>query len=711
MYFQASDVVFGTERWVYDGISASRVSDISTGAGNASPQSLYVFGGKLYFTANNGTAGPELYSYDGVTISFIADIRPGAIGSGPSSFVGFAGDLYFTANDGTNGSELWKYNGSTVSLAADINPGVGSSTPQQLTVYNGKIYFNANNGTSGQELFSYDGSSVSLAADIIPGIGSGNPAYFKQAGNFLYFRADDGINGEEIWASNGPSSSILSDVNPGAGGSGSVSSPGMVTFNGGLYFTANVPSLGDEVWSWIPPNVSPVGAIVPGAGSGNPSSLTIYNNHLYVAATDAANGSELWEFTLPTPNYDYRTSGSGNWRDSTTWEIYDGTFWVAATDAPDGVNSGVITIRAGHNISNASQGIDADQLVIENGGQLSLSEGTLHLLNGAGDDLTCNGTINMNTASIVVDGVAEFTGSSSFNWGGLTHLGGAGVFNIRQGCSFSIDGNSDHSLEAGAVLNNYTTCDFSSNTLMTIVDGSVFNNYFVFDITNNADISSPTSDGIFNNNIGGLVIISGGGLSTFFSGFTFNNYGNLSIQNGTLGIDGSNGELAGRIETESGTTFQGNELIFTGDTIQNNGIISVDAFDMGGTNMQWITGTGEFANLRLNNSNNITLDGDQLVSANLLFDQGKIYTGGNSLKIGATTAVSGASEVSYVVGNMERYFNNSITLPYDIGDGDTYVPLTLTASITDPGYILAKTEAGDHPAIVTSGIEDRKSVV
>ncbi|MBK9026279.1 MAG: hypothetical protein IPL69_20680 [Saprospiraceae bacterium] len=46
-------------------------------------------------------------------------------------------------------------------------------------------------------------------------------------------------------------------------------------------------------------------------------------------------------------------------------------------------------------------------------------------------------------------------------------------------------------------------------------------------------------------------------------------------------------------------------MIFTGDTIQNNGIISVDAFDMGGTNMQWITGTGEFANLRLNNSNNI----------------------------------------------------------------------------------------------------------
>ncbi|MBK9026280.1 MAG: hypothetical protein IPL69_20685 [Saprospiraceae bacterium] len=131
---------------------------------------------------------------------------------------------------------------------------------------------------------------------------------------------------------------------------------------------------------------------------------------MYVAATNAANGSELWEFTLPTPNYDYRTSGSGNWRDSTTWEIYDGTFWVAAADAPDGANSGVITIRAGHGLSNASQGIDADQLVIENGGQLSLSEGTLHLLNGAGDDLTCNGTINMNTASIVVDGVAEFSG-------------------------------------------------------------------------------------------------------------------------------------------------------------------------------------------------------------------------------------------------------------------------------------------------------------
>ncbi|MBL0066829.1 MAG: hypothetical protein IPP38_17830 [Bacteroidetes bacterium] len=669
LYFQADDGTFGTELFVYDGISATRVSDINAGTGNSNPQSLYVYGSKLYFNATTPATGAELWSYDGVSVSLAADIITGATGSAPSNFCTYGSDLFFSASAATNGVELWRYNGVTASQVSDINPGSNSSSPQYLTVYNGNLFFSADNGTVGNELFKYNGASVSLLTDVIPGSASGNPINLILSGGFLYFRADDGINGQEIWASNGNFSSMLSDVNNGSGGS-AVSSPAMVTYNGGLYFAANVPSLGTEIWSWVQPNVSPIGDIIAGPGSANPSELTIYRNRLYVRADEGVNGAELWEFNLPTPNYSFRTASSGNWNDLSTWEMFDGTYWVPSDSIPNGLNGGTITVRSGHFVSNNSQNINADQLVIENGGSIFISEGTLHILDGAGTDFTCDGALNINTGSIVNDGIAEFTGISTFNWGGMTHISGTGTINVQSGCTFSISNNNDHGLEGGLVLNNYSECDFSSMGMFTLTDGSVFNNYGIFYITNNGDFNSTPTNGTFNNMAGGQLYKSGTDLSSFASGCTYNNYGSLFVDQGTLSIDGSSGAFTGFIQTEAGAELAGNELIYTGDTIQNNGLISIVALSLEGTNLQYILGNGQFSDLRFNNASGFSIEGDQTVNANLFFDLGLVHTGTNSLRIGETCAVSGASDLCYVVGNMQRFLDGSVTLTYDIGDPD-----------------------------------------
>ncbi|HRH67680.1 MAG TPA: hypothetical protein PLU53_15385, partial [Bacteroidia bacterium] len=571
-----------------------------------------------------------------------------------------------------------------------------------------KMFFSANNASTGQELYSYNGSTVTLEMDINPGTASGLPSYFCLAGPYMYFRADDGISGQEIWVETGTARGILSDVHTGPPGS-DVSSPGMVAYNGNPYFAAFTSSLGTEVWSYIPPNVSPSPEIIFGPGSANPSLLTIYNNRLYVQADDVVNGSELWEYSLPAPNYNYRTAGNGNWNDSTTWEVFDGTYWIPAEDAPNGANGGTITIRAGHTVSNNSLNIDADELVIENGGTLNISEGTLNILNGSGVDMVCNGSLNINTGSIRSNGIVEFSSSSSFSLGSLSQLMGPGIFNILGGAVFSIT-DSPCTLEDTCVVNNYSTCNYGSNADLTIGLASVFNNYGTFSITNSGDVNSNSSDGVFNNMVGGHVSKEGNDISVFSPGFTFNNYGNLTIMEGILSIDGSNGVLGGYVQIDPSTEFAGNELVFTGDTIENNGVISIVAFSMGGTTSQFITGTGQISSLLFGNPSGITLAGDQTVTDNLIFDQGLVYTLENSLVIGETAAVSGASALSYVVGNMQRYFASPNTLTYDIGDVDAYLPITLTPDVSAPGYFLARTEAGDHPAIATSGIDQDKSV-
>ncbi|MBP6650081.1 MAG: hypothetical protein KA281_11015, partial [Bacteroidia bacterium] len=418
--------------------------------------------------------------------------------------------------------------------------------------------------------------------------------------------------------------------------------------------------------------------------------------------------TDFWEYS-PAETGDYRSvAGLFGWNNPLAWEVFDGTSWIPASFAPDGTNSGVITIRNGYNISNNSQNISGDQIVIQNGGALFISEGTLTVLDGAGDDLVCFGALNLNTGTIVNDGVVEIPTDGDFSWGGDSHVGGTGTYNVRALNGFNIS--SPAFLESGCVFHNYTTCSWSDSGELRILDGSVFNNHGTFNIDNDGDIRSTTSDGIFNNLAGSILENSGTGVSIFFSGFTFNNYGTVIIDQGTIQIDGSNGVNPGYYQIEPGAALTGNEWTFTGDSIVNNGTIAFDAFDMSGTSAQIIGGNGEITNLHIFNPSGITLTGNQTITANLLFDNGVIHTGNNSFLIGETTAVLGASGTSYIDGNLQRYFGNSGTLPFFVGDQTQYLQIDLNPTISTPGYILVRTDAGDHPAVATSGIDATKSV-
>lgn len=203
LYYAAQDTVNGVELWRFNGASQTRVTDIHPGAGDASPEALFVYQGALYFRARDASSGNELWRYDGSAAQRVADINPGAGDSNPSGFARFNNLLYFQADDGVRGAELWRYDGANVSLAANINLNpiyeqggdrLSDSNPRRLTAWNGALHFIANNGQEGG-LWRFDGTNAVI-------LGGGSPNGITELivfQNALYFDADDGTWGRELW--------------------------------------------------------------------------------------------------------------------------------------------------------------------------------------------------------------------------------------------------------------------------------------------------------------------------------------------------------------------------------------------------------------------------------------------------------------------------------------------------------------------------------
>jgi len=90
---------------------------------------------------------------------------------------------------------------------------------------------------------------------------------------------------------------------------------------------------------------------------------------------------------------DYRSNtASGLWNQPASWQTYNGSNWVTASSSPTNA-SGIITIQSGHTIT-VSAAVSVDQVVINTGGTLVTNSGILlTLANGAGNEITVNGTL------------------------------------------------------------------------------------------------------------------------------------------------------------------------------------------------------------------------------------------------------------------------------------------------------------------------------
>lgn len=231
-------------------------------------------------------------------------------GSNPRWLTECNGNLFFFANDGVNGHKIFSVTGNNIPVlcpnvagAAVFGDGA-TSTNLPMGVYNNSLYIPILALQIGRELFKYDGiNTPTMVMDINPGNGTSAPTFMTTYNNKIYFQANNPTVGTELWVHDpvAITTQCLTDINPGP----LSSSISMITvYNNKLYFAGSngndtiLGNTGIELYCYDPALnvVSLISDINPGWLASNPTALMVANNKLYFVATEPVYGKELYEY-------------------------------------------------------------------------------------------------------------------------------------------------------------------------------------------------------------------------------------------------------------------------------------------------------------------------------------------------------------------------------------------------------------------------------
>ncbi len=281
---------------------ANLVSDINSGDSSSDPRWLTNVNGTLYFSASDGQYGEELFKSNGTRggTTLVKDISVDG-SSHPSWLTNVNGNLFFVTEIPEGGSQLWKSDGtdSGTVLVGSFPADSGQPSLAWLTNFNGQLYFTAYTYSWGTELWRLDSvsNSLDLVADIDPDESS-NPTELVVVDDTLYFAATTASNGNELWShqKNQQGAFLVADLTP----------------NQSYYYsedrTITRPTFdyygylsGYEEYTY------PVSGYRTRIGSGSPRGLTNSNGTLFFAAETPAQGRELWKVADQGPELVYDT--------------------------------------------------------------------------------------------------------------------------------------------------------------------------------------------------------------------------------------------------------------------------------------------------------------------------------------------------------------------------------------------------------------------
>ena len=327
----------------------------------------------------------------------------------------------------------------------------------------------------------------------------------------------------------------------------------------------------------------------------------------------------------------------------------------------------------------------------------------------AGTLTTVNGDFTVTTT-----GSGELRPGSSES-GNLT-VGGnfsqtGGTFRLSGDASRTVTVVSNLSLSGGTFDVNAGSL-FAFNTVTLNVGGN---------FSPTAGTFTETASVLFN---AANMAFNGTGLQTYTSGATVSGTVNFTVNSGsTLVMGASTLTGSGTFTLSSGAGLQIGSTagITTSGASGNIQATGTRTFNTGanytynGTAAQ-ATGNGLPAtvnNLTITNSAGVTLTATVTVNGALTLTNGVLITGANQVNIAATGSIAGGSSSSYVSGTLQKAFNTGTgqSFTYPIGDASNYAPFSLASmSVTVAGSLAAKTTAGEHPSIATSGIDATRSV-
>jgi len=294
-----------------------------------------------------------------------------------------------------------------------------------------------------------------------------------------------------------------------------------------------------------------------------------------------------WAQTSTTDHF--RSKANGNWNATATWESSpDGIAWINATLTPTNT-ANTITIRSGHTVT-VTANVSTDQTTVDAGGNLTVNNVTLTVADGAGTDLTVNGTLVLTGAS----GVITTTGTVAINNNAVyqhsrdggtipTAAWNSGSTCLITGMTGTQPGGRDQAF-FNLTLNNtgqtgnitFTPPAFSVAGTMT-VQSTGTTGQVRWSNNTTASIANYTQSGGYNRmangnnaftmNISGSFTLSGGTLSISEGGGT---------GNGTINVAGNFSHTAGTI-SETNTSTGIGAVVFNGSATQtytSGGVLS-----------------------------------------------------------------------------------------------------------------------------------------
>lgn len=327
---------------------------------------------------------------------------------------------------------------------------------------------------------------------------------------------------------------------------------------------------------------------------------------------------------------------------------------------------------------NAS-GLTIGNLVIINTGSRPISHGT----GGTGRNLTISADLNIQGGEYYPCGSPAGTGNTS---------------------TLTVNGDL---IQSGGTLaaNNSTSGSTSTNPSINLKG----------DITiSGGTLTGKTSTGP------GILRINGSSAQTITASGTYT-IGDVTTANTSGGISlSSNATITGNLtQTSSTLTVGANTLTLGGNVTTGGG--NIDASNasatvvLAGAAAQTLTGsifTGNVNNLTINNSNGVTLGASTAITVanTLAFTSGKIDIGANTLTIGSSGSITGASSSNFVitsgVGSLKRNGVGATSTDFPVGNlSSSYTPLTISNSGTTNDLSVRSS------ATITNAVSDPSAIV
>jgi hypothetical protein len=377
---------------------------------------------------------------------------------------------------------------------------------------------------------------------------------------------------------------------------------------------------------------------------------------------------------------------------------------------------GTSTIQGGGGFTVASGG--TLKIASPNGLTSTASTGNIQVAGTRTYSTSGNYTFDAGSAQVTGDQLPASVNNLTFNNSSGVTVSQATAVNGAFQTNGAVTTASNLTLNGTATLNTGGSFDssptYGSSSTLVYNTGGTFARSFEWNaasgpgypanvrLSSNTTLNYPNGSTAARTISGSLTIDGGSTLAMDFGGSPgvnnpFTVPGNITLA-GTLSL----GDLAG-----GDLNVGGNWTNNAGTLTPNNRTVQFN-----GSSPQTIGGTvsTSFPHLVINNSAGVSLSQSVSVSNTLDLTASVVSTGSNTLTLSTGGTVSRTS--GFVAGNFAKGVGTgNPSMTFEVGTGSSYTPVTADfTGITTGGTLTAKSTAGDHPNIGTSGIDAAKSV-